>query len=101
RRTDSGEITGRIFDRRGAHYGKDAVFRDIDNIPPGIDFRKQVASALETTDILLAVLGPKWHGPTADGKSRISETGELLGVEIESALRKDIPVIPILVGNAT
>jgi hypothetical protein len=39
RRTDS-DVTGRIFDRFVQRYGKDSVFRDIDNIPFGIDFRK-------------------------------------------------------------
>jgi len=39
RRADSEAMTGRIFDRLIAHYGKEAIFRDIDDIPPGIDFR--------------------------------------------------------------
>ena len=57
RREDSGIIVGRIFDRLVAHYGTDTVFRDIDNIPPGIDFREYINEALSSTDILLAVIG--------------------------------------------
>jgi hypothetical protein len=57
RREDSGAIVGRIFDRLVAHYGTGTVFRDIDNIPPGIDFRKYINEALSSTDILLAVIG--------------------------------------------
>jgi len=33
RRDDTLDITGRIFDRLAAHFGREAVFRDIDNIP--------------------------------------------------------------------
>ena len=33
RRADSEAMTGRIFDRLIAHYGKEAIFRDIDDIP--------------------------------------------------------------------
>jgi hypothetical protein len=61
-REDSGIIVGRIFDRLVAHYGADTVFRDIDNIPPGIDFRKYINEALSSTDILLAIIGPDWAG---------------------------------------
>ena len=100
RRKDSDAITGRIFDRLVAHYGADAVFRDIDNIPPGYDFRKYISSALESTDILLAIVGPQWTGKT-EGRTRIHEATDLVRIEIEAALRKDIPVVPLLVGNAT
>ena len=100
RRKDSDAITGRIFDRLVAHYGAGAVFRDIDNIPPGYDFRKYISSALESTDILLAVVGPQWTGKT-EGRIRIHEVTDLVRIEIEAALRKDIPVVPLLIGNAT
>ncbi len=100
RRKDSDAITGRIFDRLVAHYGADAVFRDIDNIPPGYDFRKYISGALESTDILLAIVGPLWTGKT-EGRTRIHEATDLVRIEIEAALRKDIPVVPLLVGNAT
>jgi hypothetical protein len=98
RRNDSDAITGRIFDRLVAHYGEDAVFRDIDNIPPGIDFRKHINRALENTNVLLAIIGPQWKGKTASG-SRIEDPTDLVRIEIEVALRKDIPLIPVLVGN--
>jgi hypothetical protein len=77
-----------------------AVFRDIDNIPPGYDFRKYISGALEDTDILLAIVGPQWAGKT-EGRTRIHEITDLVRIEIEAALRKDIPVVPLLVGNAT
>src|ERR1700722_15433334 len=101
RRTDSDAITGRIFDRLVAHYGGDSVFRDVDNIPPGIDYRKYITGALASTDILLAIVGPSWIGPKPDGIARIRQETDLVRIEVETALRKDIPVVPVLVGNAT
>jgi len=100
RRKDSDAITGRIFDRLVAHYGADAVFRDIDNIPPGIDFRRHINSALDATDVLLAIVGPNWKGKT-EQSTRIGEVTDLVRLEIEAALRKNIPVIPVLVGGAS
>ena len=101
RRNDSDAITGRIFDRLVTHYGADSVFRDIDNIPPGIDYRKHISGALATTDILLAIVGPQWTGRTPGGSIRIQQATDLVRIEVETALRKDIPVVPVLVGNAT
>ena len=99
RRSDSQDITGRIFDRLVQHYGKDTVFRDIDSIQPGIDFRTQIAAALGTTDVLLVVLGPAWLGRDKDNTTRIGNETDPVRIEVETALKRDIPIIPILVGG--
>jgi hypothetical protein len=100
RRDDSGVITGRIFDRLAAHYGRDAVFRDIDNIPPGTDFREQIAKVLDESDMLLAIVGPRWLGARG-GHTRLSDESDPVRLEIETGLRKRMPVIPVLVLRAT
>src|ERR1700738_1493310 len=99
RRTDS-DVTGRIFDRLVQRYGKDSVFRDIDNIPFGIDFRKVVQDALRGTDVLIAIVGPNWRGTGKRGSARINDENDLVRIEVETALQRDIPVIPALVGGA-
>jgi formylglycine-generating enzyme required for sulfatase activity len=99
RRTDS-DVTGRIFDRFVQRYGKDSVFRDIDNIPFGIDFRKVVNDALRGTDVLIAIVGPNWRGTRKQGGARINDANDLVRIEVETALERNIPVIPALVGGA-
>jgi hypothetical protein len=99
RRTDS-DVTGRIFDRLVQRYGKDSVFRDIDNIPFGIDFRKEVNDALHDTDVLIAVVGPNWRGVDERGNARIDKENDPVRIEVETALLRNIPVIPVLVGGA-
>src|SRR5713226_5854901 len=96
RRDDSGVITGRIFDRLATHYGREAVFRDIDDIPPGVDFRRHISGVLDASDIVLAIVGPRWIGPRG-GQSRLANAADPVRVEIETALRKDRPLIPVLV----
>ena len=97
RRSDSGAITGRIFDRVAAHFGPDSVFMDIDAIPLGVDFRKYIDGALKTTDFLLVVIGSNWLGIRADGNARIREPTDPVRIELEAALRNGLTVIPILV----
>jgi len=96
RRDDSGVITGRIFDRLATHYGREAVFRDIDDIPPGVDFRRHISGILDASDIVLAIVGPRWIGPRG-GQSRLANAADPVRVEIETALLKDRPLIPVLV----
>jgi hypothetical protein len=99
RRTDS-DATGRIYDRLVQRYGTETVFRDIDTIPFGFDFRNAIHDALTDTDILLAIIGPNWRGVASDGSSRINEANDLVRIEIETALKRNIPVIPVLIGGS-
>src|SRR5436853_1703917 len=104
RRADSGVITGRIRDRLAQHYGADSIFLDIDNIPFGMDFRKNIADALAKNDLLLAVIGPDWLGTAssglAPGLGRIHDQDDPVRIEVETALQRGIATIPVLVGGA-
>jgi TIR domain len=100
RRSDSSAISGRIYDRLTAHYGEHSVFMDVDNIPFGTDFRAHIRETLQRSDILIAVIGTKWLGAHADGTSRMQEKTDPVRVEIETALERKIPILPILVDGA-
>src|SRR5882757_3414143 len=97
RRDDSEAITGRIFDRLVAHYGKASVFRDIDNIPPGVDFREHIDQALQETDVLIVVIGRRWVGSAK--QTRIRDEADPVRIEVETALQRGVAVIPVLVGD--
>jgi TIR domain len=100
RRSDSATIAGRIRDRLAEYYGGDAIFMDIDSIPFGIDFRQQIQEAVTRNDILLALIGPRWIGARKAG-TRISDDKDPIRIEIETALNRRMPLIPVLVGGAT
>jgi hypothetical protein len=99
RRSDSQAIAGRIRDRLEAHFGAGSIYMDIDSIPLGTDFREHVDHALNQ-GILLAIVGPKWLGPREGGKNRIHDENDPVRVEIETALRRQIQIIPVLVDGA-
>jgi hypothetical protein len=99
RRDDTLDITGRIFDRLVGHFGREACFRDIDNIPPGADFRRHIDRVLDESDIVLAIVGPRWIGPD-DQQLRLASPADPVRLEIETALRKKKPLIPVLVSHA-
>jgi hypothetical protein len=101
RRDDSADVSGRIFDRLIAHFGRPSVFIDVDNIPPGVDFRAHIADAIGQSTVLLAIIGPKWcDSVNADGERRLDDPGDFVRIEIESALERNVHVIPLLVRDA-
>lgn len=73
---------------------------DIDSIPFGLDFREHVKTALLENDILIAVIGSKWIGADSKNRSRIKEETDPVRIELETALKRNIPVVPVLVGGA-
>ncbi|MFK7892974.1 MAG: toll/interleukin-1 receptor domain-containing protein [Granulosicoccus sp.] len=101
RRTDSADVTGRIGDRLRLHFGSDNVFTDVDDIPLGVDFRAVLDAAVSQCDVVLVVIGRDWVSSTNKaGELRLSDPADFVRIEIESALRRDIPVIPLLVRGA-
>ena len=102
RREDSADVTGRIGDKLREHFGKESVFTDVDDIPLGVDFRTHLDNEVSQCDVLLTVIGKDWlSAKFSDGDLRLNNPSDFVRIEIESALRRNIPVIPLLVRGAT
>jgi hypothetical protein len=98
RRDDSADVTGRIYDRLVERFGKAQVFKDVDSIPLGVDFRKHLHQVVGSCDILLAVMGDRWL--TAGGpeqRTRLEDAKDFVRIELEAALQRNIPIVPVLV----
>jgi hypothetical protein len=101
RREESTLFTGRIYDRLATHFGRDCVFMDMDAIPIGVDFRKHVIDAVGSCDVLLAIIGDKWLTISHNGQRRLDDPRDFVRMEIEVALQRGIPVIPVLLDRAS
>ena len=98
RRSDSADIAGRIYDRLVQAFDKSSIFKDVDSIPAGLDFRDVLDDALRKCDVFLAIIGVQWlEARNADGRRRIDDPRDFVRIEVESALERGIPVIPVLV----
>lgn len=102
RRSDSADIAGRIYDRLIGNFEKDTVFKDVDSIPLGIDFKEYLDKQVGECNILLAVIGDSWiNASDSAGRKRLDDPTDFVRIEIESALERNIPVIPLLVRGAS
>jgi formylglycine-generating enzyme required for sulfatase activity len=102
RREDSRHQTGRLYDRLVAHFGSEHVFKDVDSIPLGSDFREVLTERVAGCDVFLAVIGDTWLSIAGkSGNRRLDDPGDSVRIEIEAALSRKIPVIPVLVGNSS
>jgi hypothetical protein len=100
RREDSAGYTGRLYDSLRARFGDGNVFLDISGIDSGRKFVDVIQNAIQSCDVLLAVIGPEWLTCVANGRRRIDDPGDLVRNEILTAFGAGVPVIPVLVGGA-
>ncbi len=101
RRDDSQDVTGRIHDRLVQAFPRADIFIDVDTIPAGTDFRQALEDAVANCDILLAIIGPRWLTVADEqGGRRLDNPNDFVRIEVESALKRGIPVIPVTVSNA-
>ena len=74
---------------------------DVDAIQPGRDFRKAIHENVGRCSIFLAVIGPDWLDVKSNvGSRRLDDENDYVRLEIATALRRDIPVVPVLVRGA-
>ena len=101
RRDDSDHQTGRIRDRLSREFGNDAIFMDVDGIPLGVNFAERINEEIGQSDVLVTIIGNRWLALSDDkGARRLDNPADAVRIEISSALKRNIPIIPILLDGA-
>ena len=101
RRDDTGGDAGRLNDTLNQLLGSNRTFFDFDQIAPGMDFEVQLERALSASEVLLALIGPKWETVSdSSGKPRLSDKKDLVRIELLAALKsKEVRIVPILLNR--
>lgn len=101
RRSDSAAMCDRIYAALANHFGKDMVFKDVDNIPLGVNFSDYIRQTLEKSSVAVVIIGRAWLDTTdAQGQRRLDDQDDWVRLEIEQALALKLPVIPLRVDGA-
>jgi len=97
RRLDSPWESGRIYDYLKERFGRDFIFKDVNDIDMGDDFRQAINAAVGQCQVLLAVMGKDWlTAKDAVGNRRLDNPADWVRLEIETALARNVRVIPVL-----
>ena len=99
RRQEAAADAGRLAEKLvGDGY---PVFIDVVDIHASDRWREKIQQAVSNCALLLAMIGRDWlEMKDAHGGRRIDNSGDFMRIEIEAALQRDVPVIPVLIRNA-
>jgi hypothetical protein len=100
RREDGSGTAGRIADRLVGAFGADRVFIDVDKIKPGMDYVEALTRAVESCEVLVAIIGRRWLTVRNKDGRRLDDPRDWVRVEVGTALARGIRVIPVLIGGA-
>jgi F5/8 type C domain/TIR domain len=100
RRGDASGHAGRIYDRLNLSF-PGRVFRDVASISIGGDFLKIIEEHIGTCKVFIELIGDEWATMKDHaGRRRLDQPNDFVRIEVATALRRGIPVIPILVDGA-
>jgi hypothetical protein len=95
RRKDARCSALRLYDWLERSVGRDNVFIDFVSIGGGEVFPEVIEQRVTASDVVLAVVGPNWLTAARPGQE------DFVVLEIATALRNRVPVIPVFVDDAT
>jgi len=102
RRDTSAMSAGRLYDRLSSHFASNQIFMDVDTIEPGVDFVRTIEEAVTACDVLIAVIGGHWLTSSDEKRRRrLDNPEDFVRIEIATALKRGIRVIPVLVEGAS
>lgn len=101
RREETAGEARALFNDLVARIGKDLVFMDVDTIALGRDFRQVLQENLACCDLMLVLIGKDWvEAKDRSGRRRLEDPGDFVRLEIGAALKRNIPVTPLLLQGA-
>ncbi len=101
RREDTQGFARGIYQSLASEYGHEQVFRDIDSTPAGVRFSTWIESKVGQCSVMIVLIGDAWSSAMDQtGQRRLDSPKDWVRQEIESAMRQNIPIIPVRVQGA-
>ena len=98
RREDTQGFARGIYESLAGKYGREQVFRDIDSTPAGVRFSSWIESRVGQCSVMVVLIGAAWLSvKDRTGQRRLDLPKDWVRQEIEAALRREIPIIPVCV----
>lgn len=99
RRGDAPAIALNIAQRLGMTFGRANVFMDIESLMVGQRFDHQIERSLAQSGVVICIIGSRWLDMLQE-RSAVGSR-DYVRDEVSAALKRKLPVIPVLVDDAT
>jgi hypothetical protein len=101
RREDTQWPARSIYESLSVKYGRERVFRDIDSTPAGVKYSTWIESRVGQCSVMVVLIGDAWSSAKdSAGRRRLELPNDWVRQEIEAALRRNIPIVPVRVQGA-
>jgi len=101
RREDASYPAGRLYDHLQSRFPSNQIFMDVDSLKAGVDFVQTIEEKVGACDVLVAVIGKRWlTAADEEGRRRLDNPEDFVRVEVGTALKRGVRVIPALVEGA-
>ncbi len=97
RRKDSADFTVALYNELCLLFGEEAIFKDINDIPPGLDFNTVLEAALQESAVVLVVMGPTYF---SEHGHRLFNEEDWVRQEVVQSLERNLRVVPVLINGA-
>jgi len=103
RRQDSQMVTDRLYGGLVTRFGVQCVFRDLNSIPLGVNFKDALDNKIRRCVVMLVVIDRDWLTIQNEEthSRRLDDPNDVVRLEIEAAIRFNIPLIPLLIGRTS
>jgi len=102
RREESQWSAKSLYDRLCRDFDPKQILMDVDSIALDADYIKAIEKTVAGCDLLIALIGNNWlSSKDEQGGRRLDNPEDFVRVEIGTALKRDILVIPVLVDGAS
>ena len=82
RRSDSQDVTGRIYDRLVTKFERKQVFKDVDNIPLGVSFPMHLQQVISKASVVLVIIETAEQVTSMGRRSQSTPDHDLTGITI-------------------
>jgi len=102
RRDDAGPYARSLQLQLSQRMPHARIFMDLDSIDPGLDFAEVIEAAVNSSAVLVALIGRQWATLTGeDGARRLDNPDDYVRFEVRTALEHGVRVIPVLIDGAS
>lgn len=98
RRNDSPGYVSKLAKDLGLAFGHNRVFRDIDDIAGGSNWKDILEKNLKNSAVLLLIIGPRWEKIWNNFNNH---SGDMVVYELEKARSLKVPIMTITLNNNT